>query len=114
MLIFSGNLAGSSLELVHHIVVNLAAAQNIEHIGLMLGPQILEEEFLKLPHLINGYALQQSIDATIDDSHLFLDSHRLVLWLDEQALVLAAGVDGACRDGVDVATKLGERLFLSQ
>ena len=74
----------------------------------MFGVEKLEEEVLKLGHLVKGHVLEQTLGAAEDYGYFVLYCHGAVLGLNEQALVLTALVDYAGGHRVDITTELGE------
>ena len=74
----------------------------------------LEEVFLELSHFLYRDILKKSACAAVDDCYLILYSHRGILGLYEQTLVLSALVNHACGYSVDVSAKLGERFELTE
>ena len=73
----------------------------------------LQEVLLKRRHLLHRHIFEQSIHTAVENGNLLLDRHRRVLWLHKQSGVLMTLINNISRNGVQVATKLGERLQLT-
>ena len=65
-------------------------------------------------NLVDRHTLQKPVHTAIDHGNFVLDWPWLILWLDEELLVLAATIDRTCGHRVDVTTEFGERLKLAE
>ena len=76
----------------------------------MLSLHGLEEDSLELLHLVQTYLGHQGVGTAVKDCDLLADSHRGVLRLNQNRIVLPSLVQRHCRHLVHIRREFRERL----
>ena len=78
------------------------------HQALLVGLEVLKEVLLPLRDLVDGHAVEVTVDTGVDKWDHLVDGHGVVLFLLEQLGETLATVEGLLGGSIEIGTELGE------